>query len=114
AGASFRGRGAAGDARRRRAANAAATPRCGRSLRGAAATVVMSEETANSSSNNSDAREPRLSRHSRRDSRAPRWRTFARASIPYVTVAAAGFTISYLVMSLVVFPGGLTPTETEI
>lgn len=39
------------------------------------------------------------------------WRTIARRGIPYVAVAGAGFTIAYLVMSLVVFPGGLSSAE---
>lgn len=46
--------------------------------------------------------------------RAPRWRVWSRSALPFLVVAAGGFAAAYLVMSLVVFPGGLVAEGLEV
>ncbi len=42
------------------------------------------------------------------------WRIWARHSIPYIIIAAAGFTLAYLFTSTVIFPGGLVPDDSDV
>jgi serine/threonine-protein kinase len=43
-----------------------------------------------------------------------RWRTRARALLPYAVTAASGFVIGYLIIYLFVFPSALVPTDRPV